>query len=58
MLWWWRSGSEQKNREREAVESVSEMVRENEALRSRVTLLERDLALRTKQVHRLAQAHS
>jgi hypothetical protein len=31
------------------------MVRENEALRSRVTLLERDLALRTKQVHTLAQ---
>lgn len=46
-------GNEQKNREREAVESASELRQENEALRTRVSLLERDLALRTKQAETL-----
>lgn len=46
-------GNEKKNREREVVESVSELHQEKEALRNRVSLLERDLALKTKQVETL-----
>ena len=42
-------GSEKKNREREVVETASEMRQENETLRTRVSLLERDLTLKTKQ---------
>jgi len=42
-------GAEKKNQQLEVAESVSHLTKENDDLRARVTLLERDLALKGKQ---------